>query len=216
MTVPRLTPFSIVRLGACIALGSVVVVALTAAAPADRKPPACPQVIASLLPKGGSLRGGSYTLNGPMGLGSGAEDLPFTHPCIESEKFPARITVAVTYYGDDMAQLLEMQGPAANEQTLQNAMSELAHNKRTPHREKLTGGEIVFVDFTTECPAEGAAGKGTVARPPIPNVKLTGVALTANVRLEVTLEGKITLDRAKAAVSEVFANLKKLDFSKAN
>jgi len=41
------------------------------------------------------------------------------------------------------------------------------------------------------------------------------VALTANVRLEVDLGGTITLDLAKAAVSEVFENLKKADFGKA-
>jgi len=35
-----------------------------------------------------------------------------------------------------------------------------------------------------------------------------------NVRLEVTLEGSISVDTAKAAVTEVFENLKKADFSK--
>jgi hypothetical protein len=113
-----------------------------------------------------------------------------------------------------MAELLKMQGDAADQQSLQNATSELERTKRPVQREKLAGGEIVFVDFTSECPAEGAAGAGSVNRPPIPNVKLKGVARTANVRLEVTLEGQISPDLAKAAVSEVFENLKKADFDK--
>ena len=54
-----------------------------------------------------------------------------------------------------------------------------------------------------------------VIRPKIPNIKLQGVARTDNVRLEVTLEGQIGTELAKAAVAEVFENLKKADFSKA-
>jgi hypothetical protein len=186
-----------------------------AVASADQRSPSCPQVIASLLPKNGSIRGGNYKASGPMGLGSGDADLPFAHPCLKSEKYPARICIAVTCYGGEMAELLEMQGASANEQTLQGAMDNLKRGKRVPRREKLAGGEIVYVDYTTECPAEGVAGTGTVNRPPIPNVKLTGVALTASVRLEVTLEGRIGVDQAKAAVAEVFENLRKADFSKA-
>jgi hypothetical protein len=203
------------RVGACLVLASAALAALAVEVPAVEKGPSCPAIIASLLPKHGAIRAGSYNASGAMGMGSGAADLPFDHPCIKSEKFPARVSLAVTYYGGEMAQMLEMQGPAANEQTLQNATAELKRSKRTPKHEKLTGGEIVYVDYTTECPAEGAAGTETVARPPIPNVKLTGVALTANVRLEVTLEGKISLVRAKAVVAEVFENLGKADFSKA-
>ena len=203
------------RIAMCLVLVSAALAALAVDAPAVEKAPTCPPIIASLLPKQGSIRAGSYNASGPMGMGSGAADLPFEHPCIKSEKFPARITVAVTYYGGEMAQMLEMQGPAANEQTLLNATSGFTRSKRTPKREKLPGGEIVYVDFTTECPAEGAAGKVTLAHPAIPNVKLTGVALTASVRLEVTVEGRISVDLAKAAVAEVFDNLKKADFSKA-
>lgn len=206
--------FALVALSALFA--SAAIGPFAAIASAVEKAPVCPPIIASLLPRSGSIRGGAYNASGPMGLGSGAADLPFDHPCVRSEKFPARITVAVTYYGGDLAQLLEMQGPAANEQTLQNATDELKRSKRTPRREKMAGGEIVYVEYTTECPAEGATGNiPAPARPPVPNVKLTGVALTASVRLEVTLEGKITTEQAKAAVAEVFANLKKADFSKA-
>jgi hypothetical protein len=40
-------------------------------------------------------------------LGSGAADLPFGHRRTKSEKFPARISIAVTYYGGEMAELLK-------------------------------------------------------------------------------------------------------------
>jgi len=200
---------TITRIGISFILASTAIIAVMAIPSAAQKSPSCPPIIASLLPKNGSIRGGSYNASGPMGMGSGSADLPFDHPCIKSEKYPARISIAITYYGGEMAEMLKMQGDAANEQTIQNAMDELKRSKRTPKREKLPGGEIVYVDYTTECPAEGAAGQGTVNRPPIPNVKLTGVTRTANVRLEVTLEGKISTDQAKAAVAEVFENLKR-------
>lgn len=114
-----------------------------------------------------------------------------------------------------MAQMLKMQGDAANQQTIQSAVRELQKPNRPAKKEKLGGGDIVYVDYTSECPAEGAAGKGTSDRPPIPNVKLKGVTRTDNARLEIEVEGQITLDLARAAVTEVFENLKKADFSKA-
>jgi hypothetical protein len=171
-------------------------------------------VLLSLLPKTGQSPSGQYTA-GPMGMGTGAAKLPFEHPCIKSDKYPARITIGVTYYAGEMAQMLKMQGDAANQQTIQSAVSELQKANRPAKREKLGGGDIVYVDYTSACPAEGAGVGGPDKRPPIPNVKLKGVILTDNARLEVELEGKITVDLAKAAVAEVFENLKKADFSKA-
>jgi hypothetical protein len=215
MRVSRPMLRTIARTGICLILASAAIVALAAMTSAAQKSPGCPPIIASLLPKNGSIRGGDYNAAGPMGMGSGSADLPFEHPCIKSEKFPARVSIAITYYGSEMAEILKMQGDAANEQTLQSAMDDFKRSKRSPKREKLAGGEIVYTDFTTECPAEGAAGTGTVNRPPIPNVKLKGVARTASVRLEVTLEGKISVDLAKAAVAEVFENLKKANFDNA-
>jgi len=183
---------------------------------AAQSTPACPAVIASLLPKSGSIRGGSYNNAGTMGMGSGAAGLAFDHPCTKSEKFPARISVAVTYYGGEMAQMLQMQGPMANEQTLTSAMNELGEGKNQPRREKLGNGEIVYVTYESPCQPETIdTGKNTTY-PPTPHVKLKGVALTDNVRLEVDLEGRISWALAKAAVQEVFENLKKADFSKAN
>jgi|WetSurMetagenome_2_1015567.scaffolds.fasta_scaffold226346_2 hypothetical protein len=171
-------------------------------------------VIVSLLPKNSHNPTGQYTA-GPMGMGTGAARLHYDHPCIKSDKYPARITIGVTYYGGEMAQMLKMQGDAANQQTIQSAVRELQKPNRPAKKEKLGGGDIVYVDYTSECPAEGAAGKGTSDRPPIPNVKLKGVTRTDNARLEIEVEGQITLDLARAAVTEVFENLKKADFSKA-
>jgi len=198
-----------------LVLLSLSVLAVAAVFAAAQAPNACPAIIASLLPKSGSLRGGTYNAAGPMGMGSGAMDLPFDHPCTKSEKYPARISIAVTYYGGEMAQLLQMQGDAANQQTLQNATDELGRTKHPPRREKLGGGEIVYVAYETECQPETIDTGKTTNYPPTPHIKLKGVALTASVRLEVDLEGKISADLAKAAVAEVFENIKKADFSKA-
>jgi hypothetical protein len=202
-----------------LVLASLSVLALAAgfaaSLPAAQSKGSCPEVIASLLPKNGSVRGGQYAASGPMGMGGGSADLPFEHPCTKSEKYPARISVAVTYYADEMAELLKMQGDAANQQTLENAMSGLKRGQAPPMREKLGGGEIVYVRYETECQPETIDTGKRTQYPPTPHVKLKGVALTANVRLEVDLEGTISFDLAKAAVSEVFENLKKADFSKA-
>jgi hypothetical protein len=198
-----------------IILVSLFILALAAVFAAAQAKNACPAIIASLLPKSGSIRGGTYNAAGPMGMGSGAADLPFDHPCTKSEKYPARITIAVTYYGDEMAEMLKMQGDAVNQQTLENAMSGLKQGQQTPRREKLGDGEIVYVAYETPCQPETIDTGKKTEYPPTPHVKLKGVAMTANVRLEVDLDGRISFDLAKAAVSEVFENLKKADFSKA-
>ena len=201
------------RFGSALALFAAILAAAPVPATAQSKG-ACHPIIASLLPKSGSIRGGDFNAAGPMGMGGGSADLPFEHPCTKSDKFPARISVAVTYYGGEMAQMLQMQGDAANQQTLENAMGELGRTKHPPKREKLGGGEIVYVAYETECQPETIDTGKTTTYPPTPHVKLKGVALTANARLEVDLEGRISWDLAKAAVSEVFENLKKADFEK--
>jgi hypothetical protein len=211
----RSTPFrTIARVGSCLALFAAAIAALAAIPSATQNKGGCPEIIAALLPKNGSIRGGQYTA-GPMGMGGGSADLPFEHPCTKSEKYPARVSVAVTYYGGEMAELLKMQGDAANQQTLESALGELKTGQRSPVREKLDGGEIVYVAYETECQPETIDTGKQTKYPPTPHVKLKGVALTANVRLEVDLEGKISLDVARAAVAEVFENLKKADFEKA-
>ena len=48
----------------------------------------------------------------------------------------------------------------------------------------------------------------------VPNIKFKGVTRTDNVRPDVTREGSISVDATKAAVTEVFENLRTADFSK--
>ena len=202
---PARVPLPLVLMcGAVVAL----VVPLAAAQGAG----GCPEPIASLLPKEGAPCSGAYNAAGPMGIGSGAKNLRFKHPCVTDTEFPARLTIAVTYYGGESAALLQMQGDAADQQTLLNAEQELARRAGSPPKtESLAGGTIVYSSWTTACPPQGA-GEGPETRPPVPSVHLEGVARTDNVRLEVSLEGRISLERAKAAVAEVFQNLKKAKF----
>ena len=206
---------TIARPGLGLVLAAAAFVAVFAIPSAAQNKGSCPEIIASLLPKSGAIRGGTYSASGPMGMGGGAADLPFEHPCVKSTKYPARVSISVTYYGGEMVELLKMQGDSADQQTILSATSELEKSKNPVKTENLAGGQIVYWDDKSECPAEGAAGSGTVNRPPIPNIRLRGVARTSNARLEITLEGQISTDLAKAAVAEVFENLKKADFEKA-
>lgn len=212
----RSTFHGVGRIGLGVVLASSAMLTSAAIAYATEAQGSCPEIIASLLPKNGFRPSGAYNLAGSMGQGSGAAELPFEHPCVTSTKYPARITIMFTYYGGEMAELLKMQGEAADQQTIQNATSELARSKRPVKTEALAGGRIVYVDYMSECPAEGAAGRGTANRPPIPNIKLNGLFRTANARLEVTLEGRISTELAKAAVAEVYGNFGKAQFGKSN
>ncbi len=85
----------------------------------------------------------------------------------------------------------------------------------TPERETLGIGEIVYVEYKTECHPVGEATTAARVGPIIvPNIKLKGAAWSGNAYIKVTLEGPISVDLARAAVAEVFDNLKKADFSK--
>jgi hypothetical protein len=199
-----------------ILLGAVALPsALTTSAGAQDRSDVSP-TIAGLLPSDASVRGGQFALAGDMGMGSGAADLPFDHPCLKSDPYPARVRIAITYYGGEMAQMLQMQGAMVDEQTLQNAIRELGDVDGPARREKLGNGEIVYTYTEATCQPE-TIDTGGPARtyPPTPAVRLEGVARTANVRLEVTLEGGVTLDRAKSVVAEIFEKVAKADFSKA-
>lgn len=194
-------------------LGLFAAMAGTAAPVQAQAGPAVSPVIAGLLPSIGRIRGGQFNLAGEMGLGSGAADLPFDHPCLKSDPFPARLTFALTYYGGAMAQMLEMQGPMVDEQTLQSAQEELGGSAR---REKLGDGEIVYAYSESTCQPETIdTGGPPRTYPPTPRVRLIGVTRTANARMDLKLEGGITMDLAKSAVAEVFGKLAKTDFSKA-
>jgi len=184
---------------------------------------ACPPIIASLLPKIGVDPTGSFNIAGEMGMGSGVAQIPFSHPCITSTKYPARLSLAITYYDGEMAALLEMQGDAADQQAIANATEELTRvygsrgsktlGKSPVKTERLSGATIVYVDYMSECPAEGAAGAVAANRPPVPNLRLNGVARTANVRMEISLEGQISTELAISIVKEVVENLKKANFT---
>lgn len=184
----------------------------------------CPPIIASLFPKDASIRGGQY-FPGDMGMGDGSADpsFSFENPSCVKTQYSSRMSVAVKHYGGETAVLIKsanspygtIDRDADKEQFITNATNELAQTKMTPKREMLGIGEIVYVEYKSECrpvgPATAAARVGPII---VPNVKLKGVAWTDNANLQVTLEGPISVDLAKAAVEEVFGNLKKADFSK--
>lgn len=185
----------------------------------------CPPIIASLFPKGASICRGQY-FPGDMGTGDGSADLSFTFEnasCVTTTH-SARIRVKVTYYGGEAAVLIKsaespygtIDRDAIREQFIVDATSEFAQTKMTPQRAKLGIGEIVYVEYKTECPPVGPATAAARVGPIIvPNIKLKGVAWADNAHLQVTLDGPISVDLAKAAVAEVFANLQRADFSKA-
>jgi len=205
----------------CAALSLVFATAVIVVAAAAQTQGSCPPIIASLLPKNGVVRGGQYqNFEGGMGIGSGSADIPFEHRCIKSIKYPASISIKVTYYGGEMVAVFKMQGDAPNERFINDEFRGLEVEKETlrpamsePKREKLAGGEIVYAEYMSECPPEKDV-MADVGEMIVPNVKLKGVTRTDNANLQVTLEGLISVDAAKAAVTEVFENLKKADFSK--
>lgn len=209
---------------ACAALLFVFATAVIAVVAAAQTQDTCPPIIALILPKNASGREGQYIKGGEGGdfmiQGSGSADIPFEHRCLKGVKFPARVTIKVDYYAGEMVFLFEMQGDAPNEEIISSAIRELEQHKRTlnstlsePKREKLAGGEIAYAEYMSECPSkeEVMADIGEMA---LPNVILTGVICTKNARLQVSLKGSISVEAAKAAVTEVFENLKKADFSK--
>ncbi len=209
---------------ACVALAIAFATAAIAVVVAAQTGKSCPPIIASLFPKNASIRGGQY-FPGDMGMGDGSADLPFSfeNPSCVKAQYSARISVAVKHYGGETAVLIKsaespygtIDRDADKEQFITNATNELAQTKISPKREMLGIGEIVYVEFKSECHPVGPATTAARIGPMIvPNVKLKGVAWTDNANLQVTLDGPISVNLAKAAVAEVFANLKKADFNK--
>lgn len=216
--------YRVSRTIACAALALVLATVVIVFVAAAQTKDTCPPIIASLLPKNGSIREGQYFKTpidgGHIGSGSGSADIPFEHRCIKSLKFPARVSIKVDYYGGEAIELFKMYGDAPNEQFINDEFHGLEIEKKTlrpqmsnPKREKLAGGEIVYAEYTSECPPEKEE-MAEVGEMIVPNIKLRGATRTDNARLQVTLEGLISVDAAKAAVAEVFENLKKADFSK--
>lgn len=218
------TCHSLSRAVVLTSLALVFAAAAIAAVTTAQTPGTCPPIIASLLPKNGSVRDGQYVKGGEGGdimiTGGGSADIPFEHRCLKGDKLPARVSIEVWYFGGEMVLLFEMQGDAPNEEILSSATRELEQRKRTlnstlsePKREKLAGGEIVYAEYMSECPSQEQV-MADIGEMALPNVRLTGVICTKNARLRVSLEGSISVEAAKAAVMEVFENLKKADFSK--
>lgn len=199
-----------------ILLCAVVLPAAPATPAGAQDHPEVSPVIAALLPSNGSVRGGQFNVSGAIGMGNGSADLAFDHPCLTSTPFPGRVSIALTYYGGEMAKMLQMQGDMIQEQTFQNYIRDLGEDDGPIGREKLGSGEIVYTFLESVCQPETIDdGRPDRAYPPTPTVRLRGLARTANARLEVTLDGDIPLDMAKATVAEIFENLMKADFGKA-
>ncbi len=208
-----------------VLVGSLLVLASTAAVviAAAQTQGSCPPIIASLFPKNATIVSGMY-MPGDMGQGNGSADVSFENPSCAKQGFTARISIEVKHYGGETAILIKsaespygsIDRDADKALTMQNAMGELAQTRLTPKAEKLGIGEIAYVERMTECPPEGPAQYAArVGAMIVPNVKLRGVAWTSNARVQVKLDGLISVDLAKAAVAEIFANLQKADFSKA-
>jgi len=210
---------------ACATLALVFTTAgIVAVAAAQTQEQSCPPIIASLFPKNASILSGRY-LPGDYGQGDGSADLSFTfdNPACVKTEYSSRINVTVEYFGGEMAILIKSAGSpygtidrdVIKEQFIKSAMDEFAQTTREPKRETVGIGEIVYVEYKTEChPVEEATAAARVGPIIVPNVKLKGVAWADTAKLQVTLDGPISVDLAKAAVAEVFANLKKADFSK--
>jgi len=185
----------------------------------------CPPIIAALFPKDASNPSGQY-FPGDRSTGKGSADVPFSfeNPSCKRVEYSARISVEVTNYGGETAILIKSDespfGPidrdANKAQFMTDATSELTQTRMTPQREALGIGEIVYVESKSECPPVGQAAYAARVGPMVvPNVKLKGVAWAGNATVQVTLDGPISVELAKAAVAEVFANLQKADFSTA-
>jgi len=210
---------TIILAGSLLVLASTTAVVLIAA----QTQGSCPPIIASLFPTGASILDGQY-FPGDMGQGNGSADLSFEDPICPKQRFSARIRIEVKHYGGETAILIKsdespygtVDRDADKALAVENATRELAQTRLTPKIEKLGNGEIVYVERMSECPPEGPAAYAARVGPMIvPNVKLRGVAWTKNAKVQVKLDGLISVELAKAAVAEVFANLEKADFSKA-
>lgn len=149
---------TIVLAGLLLVLPSTMVVVLAQES--------CPPIIASLFPKDVSIRSGQY-FPGDYGSGRGSADLPFSFEnpsCVRTE-YSARIDVEVNYYGGELAALIKsnespygsIDRDADKEQFITDATHELARANMTPEREPLGIGEIVYVEYKSECPPTGQA-----------------------------------------------------------
>lgn len=187
---------------------------LGAATPAWSKAPPCPPVIAALAPKGAVHASGSFQGQGLMAMGGGTADLPFQHPCL-TEKFPAKWSLEVQHYMGEGVQLLQMQVAGYEQQVIENEKGEVERRRDragSPVRvERVAGGMVVLSTRTRRCPWGGVADNRKEP-PPIPVVRLVGVAHTDSTRITLKIEGDMSAEAALAAARETFENLARYRF----
>jgi len=190
---------------------------LSGAPPTATKALPCPAVIAALAPKGAVRVTGMYQGQGIIAMGGGSADLPFSYPCL-TEKFPAKWSIELQHYEGEGVQLLQMQVDGYEQQVIQNEKDEIGRKRRkapaegTPFRlEKVAGGTVILSTQTRRCPWGGVADN-RVEPPPIPMVRLVGVAHTTSSRITLRIEGDMSADAALAAARETFENLAKYPF----
>lgn len=208
----------VLRLLACAA-GLAGAALMGAPPPAPAKAPPCPAVIAALVPKGAARVTGMYQGQGIMALGGGTADLPFPYPCL-TEKFPAKWSVELQHYEGEGIQLLQMQVAGYEQQVIQNEKDEIERRWRkargtaqgNPIRvEQVAGGTVILSTQTRRCPWGGVADN-RVEPPPIPIVRLVGVAHTDSTRITLKIEGDMSAEAALAAAKETFENLARYKF----
>lgn len=173
----------------------------------------CPPWVASLVPSNGANTTCSYNASGDIGLGSTKADLPFDHVCTRGDKYPARLTAEVQRQGGQAAKLFQMQIAAVEQQTIQNERSKfekatrgLSSNPQVENfsgvkTEGVPGGTLLYYSYERDCSEGEKRSKPVVA--------LMGVAHNASSSVKVEVNGYTTIDKAKAAASEVIANLMK-------
>jgi hypothetical protein len=179
--------------------------------------PQCPPLIASLMPKNAAKVTCQYNAAGFVGLGWAAADLPFSHPCIQTTKYPGRITFDVKHYSGEGLELFRMQIDAEEGQRLANRKEELdkEHDKmrrsmkdpsllRPVRTESVPGGTLLYLEHFIDC-SEGVKRVK-------PYVKLLGVGHKDGTAINIEIEGFISSAAAKAAAVEVLANFSKADF----
>ena len=179
--------------------------------------PQCPLLIASLMPKNAVKVTCQYNAAGFIGLGAAAADLPFSHPCIQTTKYPGRITFDIKHYSGEGITLFQMQIDADEGQRLANRKDELdkEHDKmrrsmkdqsllRPVKNDRVPGGTLLYLEHFIDC----SLGVKRVK----PYVKLLGVGHNDSTAINIEIEGFISSEAVKAAASEVLANFAKADF----
>ncbi|MEW5763391.1 MAG: hypothetical protein ACOYXN_05925 [Acidobacteriota bacterium] len=162
---------------------------------------------------------------GFMGKGSGVAKLPFDQkcPCLKNDKLRAQISLEVLHYGDEGTEIFQMQIGAVEEQTIQNALNNFRSGQPKPtpkndlhatRKETVQGGTVVLYDYKRDCPGDCVPDGADPAAYAVPVVHLVGVSHSASTSVVVKVDGDLPPDLAKAAVEEVFANLKKAAFDK--